>query len=138
LRCLILVPLIQRSRLTDGIAQRGLPLTGIVQSLGVIGLTVITFCQFGGGLFQRTLVLCHHILLQLQPAFQRGQLCRQPFGGVFKALHTGGSQFEIGFRFLYLLIDRLDVSGEVFGIQGQRHNKVAEGFSHGCSLPLHS
>lgn len=69
---LILVPLIQCSRLTDGIAQRGLPLTGIVQSLGVIGLTVIAFVQFGGGLFQRTLVLCHHILLQLQPAFQRG------------------------------------------------------------------
>lgn len=132
---LILVPLIQRSRLTDGIAQRGLPLTGIVQSLGVIGLTVITFGQFGGGLFQRTLVLCHHILLQLQLSFQRGQTGSEPFSACIETLHTGSSQLEIGFRFLYLLIDRLDVSGEVFGIQGQRHNEVAEGFSHGCSLP---
>ena len=78
----------------------------------------------------------NHILLQLQPAFQRGQLCCQPFGGIFKALDTGSGQLEIGLRFLYLLVDRLDVAGEIFGIQGKRHNKVAEGFSHEDSLPF--
>ena len=133
---LIFVLLIQSGRLIDGIAQRCLPLTGVVQPLRIIGLTVIALGQLGGGLLQRTLVLRHHILLQLQLSLQRGQLCRQPFCGVFKALHTGGSQLEVRLRFLDLLIDRLDVAGEVFGIQGQRHDEVAEGFSHECSLPF--
>ena len=130
------VTLICAGRVLHLCAQGGLALTRLLQPLRVIGLPVVALCQFGRGLCQRPLILGDDVLLEGKPAFQHGKPGGQSFGGVLKAVHSGGSELEIGLRFLDLLTHRLDVAGEVFGIQGKRHDEVAQGFSHEGSLPL--
>ena len=119
--------------------RRNLLLEGLLGGLGgfqplcIVVLAIIALRQLIVGGFQRTLVLIDGVLLQRQAALQRGKLGSKARGGALEALHTGGSQLELGLRFCDLLADGLDVSGEVVRLQGQRHHKVAEGFTHRVS-----
>ena len=106
---------------------------GGFQPLRIVVLAVVAFRQLVVGGFQRTLVLIDGVLLQRQAALQCGKLCSKARGGALEALHTGSSQLELGLRFSDLLADGLDISGEVVRLQGQRHHKVAEGFTHRVS-----
>ena len=110
--------------------ERLLRCLGIFQPLRIVVLVVVAFRQLIVGGFQRALILIDSVLLQRQAAFQRGKLGGKSRGGALEALHTGSSQLELGFGFSDLLADRLDVPGEVVRLQGQRHHKVAEGFTH--------
>ena len=101
----------------------GQPLRVIVLA-GKALLQLVVRCR------QCPLILCYCILLQRQAALQRRKLCGKAGGAAFKALHAGGCQLELALRRSDLLIDGLDVPGKIVRLQGQRHHKIAEGFSH--------
>ena len=100
------------------------------QALGVIVLAGKALLQLVVRRRKRPFILCYCILLQRQTAFQRRKLGGEAGGAAFKALHAGGRQLELALRLGNLLIDGFDVAGKIVRLQGQRHHKIAEGFSH--------
>ena len=119
------------------------------QALGVICLAGEALLQLAVGSSERALVLRDGVLLQGQPAFQRGKLRAQTGGSLLKALHARGGQLELALRFRDLLVHRADIPREVVRLQRQRHYQVAQRFAYvlsptnrieinGALLPLNS
>ena len=78
-------------------------------------------------------VLRDGVLLQGQPALQRGELGAQAGGGLLKALDARSGQLELALRFRDLLVHRADVPREVVRLQRQRYHKLPQRFAHALS-----
>ena len=110
---------------------------GIIKPTRILYFTITALSKFCIRSVQCTGVLIDNILLEFHSPLQCVQLGGEPCGGGFKILHTGSGQLEARFCLLYLLVDGLDVSGEIIRFQRQRYDKIAERFAHQGSPTFH-
>ena len=109
---------------------------GVCQTGQVVLLPGVTFRQLCRSGLQRFFILPDRIFLQGQLTFQHFQLGGETRRGTVKALNPSLCHLKVGFRFLDLLVDGLDVPGKVIRVQRQRYDQVAQGISQWGSPPI--